>query len=69
MRNNNFLEHFVSDKGIQPVNKKLQYLKNLNNADNKKDVMHFLGNLGLHNTLHVDSKPSYELLKHNVPFI
>ena len=64
--------HIVSDKGIQPVAKKVQDLKNLKRPENKRDVMRILGNLGFYSTfiknLHVDSKPFNEFLRDDVPF-
>ena len=67
-----FLGHIVSDKGIQPVAKKVQDLKNLKSPENKSDVMRILGILGFYSTfmknLCVDSKPFHELLKDDVPF-
>ena len=67
-----FLGHIVSDKGIQPVAKKVQDLKDLKSPENKRDVMRVLRNLGFKSTfinnLHVDSKPLYDLLKDDVPF-
>ena len=66
-----FLGHIVSDKGIQPVAKKVQDLKDLKSPENR-DVMRVLGSLGFYSTfiknLHVDSKPFYELLREDVPF-
>ena len=72
LRRVQFLGHIVSDKGIQPVAKKVQDLKNLKSPENKRDVMRILGCLGFYSTFiknfHVDSKPFYELLKDDVPF-
>ena len=66
------LGHIVSDKGIQPVAKKAQDLKDLKKPENKRNVMRILGSLGFYSTfiknLHVDSKPFYELLRDDVPF-
>ena len=66
LRKVQFLGHIVSDKGIQPVAKKFQDLKDLHSPENKRDVMRVLGSLGFYSTfmknLHVDSKPFYELL-------
>ena len=67
-----FLGHIVSDKGNQPVAKKVQDLKDLKSPENKRDVMRVLGSFGFYSTLienlHVDSKPFYELLRDDVPF-
>ena len=67
-----FLRHIVSDKGIQPVAKKVQDLEALKSPENKRVVMRVLGNLGFYSTfiknLHVNSKPFYELLRDDVPF-
>ena len=72
LRKVQFLGHIVSDKGIQPVAKKVQDLKNLKSPENKRDVMRILGSLGFYSTfiknLHVDSKPFYELLRDDTPF-
>ena len=68
-----FLEDIVSDKGIQPVAKKVQDLKNLKCPENKRDVMRILGSLGFYSTfiknLHVDSKFFCELHRDDVPFM
>ena len=72
LRKVQFLGHIVSDKGIQPVVKKVQDLKDLKSPENKRDVRRVLGSLGFYNTfiknLLVDSKPFYELLRDDVPF-
>ena len=72
LRKVQFLGHIVSDKGIQPIAKKAQDLKNLKSPENKRDVMRILGSLGFYSTfiknLHVDSKPFYELLRDDTPF-
>ena len=72
LRKVQFLGHIVSDKGIQPVAKKVQYLKDLNSPEYKRDVMRVLGSLGFYNTfinnLLVVSKPFYELLRDDVQF-
>ena len=72
LRKVQFLGHIVSDKGIQPVAKNVQDLKNLKSPENKRDVMRILGSLGFYSTfiknLHVDSKPFYELLRDDTPF-
>ena len=39
LRRVKFLGHIVSEKGIQPVAKKVQDLKNLKSPENKRDVM------------------------------
>ena len=57
-----FFGHIVSDKGFEPVAKKVQGLKNLKSPENKRDVKRILGSLGFYSTfiknLQVDSKPS-----------
>ena len=72
LRKVQFLGHIVSHKGIQPVAKNVQDLKDLKSPENKRDVMRVLGNLGFYSTfiknLHVDSKPFYDLLRDDVPF-
>ena len=72
LRKIQFLGHIASDKGIQPVAKKVQDLKNLKSPENKRDVMRILGSLGFYSAfikiLHVNSKPFYELLRDDVPF-
>ena len=72
LRKVQFLGHIVSDKGIQPVAKKVQDLKDLKSPENKRDVMRVLGSLGFYSTLiknlDVDSKPFNDLLKDDVPF-
>ena len=72
LRKVQLLGHIVSDKGIQPVAKKVQDLKDLKSPENERDVMRVLGSLGFYSTfiknLHVDSKPFYELLRDDVPF-
>ena len=72
LRKVQFLGNIVSDKGIQPVAKKLQDLKNLKSAENKRDVMRVLGSLVFYSTciknLQEDSKPFYELLRDDVRF-
>ena len=72
LRKIQFLGHIVSDKGIQPVAKKVQDLKDLKSPEYKRDVFCILGGLGFYNTfinsLHVVSKPFYELLRDDVPF-
>ena len=72
LRKVQFLGHIVSDKGIQPVAKKVQDLKDLKRPENNRDVMRVLGSLGFYSTfiknLHVDSKPFYELVRDDVPF-
>ena len=72
LKNFQFLGNIVPCKGIQPVAKKVQDLKNFKNPENKTDVVRMLGCLGFHRTfiknLHVDSKPFYELLRDDIPF-
>ena len=72
LRKVRFLAHIVFDKGIQPVAKKVQDLKDLKSPENKRDIMRVLGSLGFYSTfiknLHADSKPFYELLRDDVPF-
>ena len=72
LRKVQFIGHIVSDEGIQPIAKKVQDLKDLKSPENKRDVMRVLGNLGFYSTfikiLHVDSEPSYGLLRYDVPF-
>ena len=72
LRKVQFFGHIVSDKGYQPVAKKVQDLKNLKSPENKRVVTRILGSLGFYSTfiknLHVDSKLFYELLKDDVPF-
>ena len=72
LRKVQFLGHIVSNKGIQPVAKKVQDLKNLKIPEHKRDVMRILGSLSFYSifikNLHMDSKPYYELLKDDVPF-
>ena len=67
-----FNGHIVSDKGIQPIAKKVQDLKNLESPENKRDSMRIPGRLGFYSTfiknLHVDSKPFYEPLRNDTPF-
>lgn len=67
-----FLGHVVSEKGIQPVAKKVAALKALKSPENKQEVMRVLGCLGFYSSyiknLHVDSKPFHELTKDGVPF-
>ena len=71
LRKVQFLGHIVSDKGIQPISKKVQDLKNLKSPENKRDVMRILGSLGFYSTfiksLHVDSKLFYEPLRDDTP--
>ena len=66
------LGHIVSEKGIQPVARKVQDQKNLKSPENKRDVTRILGSLGFYITfikkLHVDSKTFYERLRDDVPF-
>ena len=72
LRKVHLLGHIVSDRGIQPVAKKVQEIKNLKSLENKRDRMRILGSLDFYSTfiknLQVDSKPFYELLRDDVLF-
>ena len=72
LRKVQFLGHIFSDKGIQPVAKKLQDLKNLKSPENKRDVMRISKSLGFYSTfkekLQLDWKPFYQLIRDDVPF-
>ena len=50
LRKIQFLGHIVSDKGSQPVAKKVQDLKYLKSPENKRDVMRILGSLDFYST-------------------
>ena len=57
-----FLGHVVSSEGIQPIAKRVKDLKNLKSPECKRDVMNLLGFYSCYiKTLHVDSKPLYDL--------
>ena len=67
-----FLGHVISEKGIQPLAKRVQDLKNLKSPESKREVMKVLGCLGFYScyikNLHVDSQPFYDLIKATTPF-
>ena len=72
LRKIQLLGNIGSDRGIEPVAKKVQDLKNLRIPENKRDVMRILGSLVFYSTFiknfQVGLKPFYELLKDDVPF-
>ena len=67
-----FLGHMVSNKGIQPIAKRVHDLKNLNTPDIKRDVMRVIGSFGWYShyikTLRVYCKPLFELTHDNTSF-
>ena len=67
-----FLEHIVSNKGIQPIAKRVRELKNLKAPENKRDVMKLIGSFGWYShyikNLRVNCNPLYELTHNNTPF-
>ena len=62
-----FLGHVISSEGIQPIGKRVKDLKNLKSPECQRDVMKVLGCLGFYScyikSLHVDSKPFYDLIR------
>ena len=72
LRKFQYIGHVVSDKGIRPVAKKVEDLKNMKSPENRRVVMRILGSLGFYSIfikdLHVDSKPFDEILRDDVPF-
>ena len=68
----NFLGHVISSEGIQPIAKRVKDLKNPNSPESKRDVMRVLGCLGFYScyikSLHVDSKPFYDLIRDSTSF-
>ena len=67
-----FLGHVISPEGIQPIEKRVDILRNLKSPQNKRDVMKVLGCLGFYSryirNLHVDSQPFNDLIKDSTPF-
>ena len=67
-----FLGQIVSNKGIQPIAKRVHDLKNLKAAENERDVMKVTGSSGWYSNyiknLRVNCKPLYELTDDNTPF-
>ena len=67
-----FLGHFISPKGIHPIAKRVDALRNLKSPQSKRDVMKVVGCLGFYNcyikNLHVDSQPFYGLIKDSTTF-
>ena len=67
-----FLAHVFSSDGIQPIAKRVKVLTNLKSPECKRDVMKVLGCLGFYScfikTLHVDSKPFYDLITDSTSF-
>ena len=72
MRRLQFLGRIISKNGIQPVKKNADDLKGVKLPENKRDVMTVLGYLGFDSmyikNLHVDSKPSYDLIRNDTIF-
>ena len=72
LRRVQFLGRIISKNGIQPVKKKADDLKGVKLPENKRDVLSVLGNLGFDSmyikNLHVDSKPSYDLIRKDTIF-
>ena len=68
-----FLGHMVSGQGVQPIVKRVEKLKNLKSPTNKQEVMRILGCLGFYSSyiknLHVDSKPFFDLIRDDTPFV
>ena len=54
-----FLGHIISPEGIQPIAKRVEYLKNLESPERKRDIMKVLCCLGFYScylkNLYVDS--------------
>ena len=67
-----FLCYVISPEGIQPIAKRVKNLKYLKLPESNRDAMKVLGCLGVFscyiNNLHVDSQPSYDLIKDSTPF-
>ena len=67
-----FLGHDISPDGIQPIAKPVDALRNLKSPQSKRDAMKVLGCPGFYScyikNLHVDSQPSYDLIKISAPF-
>ena len=72
LRKVKFLEHVISEQGIQPFAKRVKDLQNLKSNESKRDLMKVLGCLGFYScyimNLHVDSQSFYELIKDTTPF-
>ena len=67
-----FLGHVISSDGIQQIAKRVKDLKNIESPECKRDVMKVLGCLGFYScyikNLHLDSKPSYDLIGDSTSF-
>ena len=67
-----FLGHIVSNKGTQPISKRVHDLKVLKIPRNKRDVLRVIGSFGWYShyilNLRVNCKPLYELTHDNTPF-
>ncbi len=72
LRKVQFLGHMVSGKGISPMLKRVEDLKNLKSPENKRDVMRALGCLIFYSryieNLQIKAKPLYELIKDETIF-
>ena len=62
LRKVQFLGHIVSDKGVQPVAKKVQDLKNLKSPENKRDVMQHLRKFRLVQYIHKEFACGFKTL-------
>ena len=67
-----FLGRVISPEGIQPIAKRVKDLKNLKSPESKRNGMKVLGCLDFYSCYiknhHVDSQPSYDLIKDSTPF-
>ena len=72
LRKVKFLDHVISEQGIQPVAKRVKDLQNLKSPESKRDVKKVFGCLGFCScyikNLPIDSQPFYELIKDTTPF-
>ena len=68
-----FLGHVISPEGIQPIAKRVKYLKNLKSSESKRDAMKTLGSLGFYScyvkNLNEDSQAFYDLIKDSTLFL
>ena len=72
LRKVKFLDHVISEQGIQPVAERVKDLQNPKSPESKRDVMKVLGCPGFYvcciKNIHVDSQPFYEFIRDTTPF-
>ena len=67
-----FLGHEIGNNTVKPIPSKIEAIKRIPSPKEMKDVMQFLGSVNFYSKfiekLHINLKPLYTLLHHDVKF-